>query len=143
MSQTVLTLEERLFAQEEHCEYDFGGSYLSISLLPLTLPTRTHFHTLDSQFKKLKQNSVFINHQKGWANLKPCKNYQSARVFSQSIYLNKLAHTKKENKKPYEYSAKGDSFHYGSFLRFHNSFFQLKTAMMVKTMETLLMIACL
>lgn len=116
-SQTVLTLEERLFAQGEHCEYDLGGNYVNINLL--TLPT-TNFHKLDLQIKKLKQNSVSINHQKGWANMKLCKNHQSAGAFSQSICLNKLAHVETENKKPSEYIVRYDSLNYSTCLHFHN-----------------------
>lgn len=142
LSQTVLTLEERLFAQGEHCEYDFGGNYVSINLIPLSLPT-TNFHKLDLQVKKLKQNSVSIKHHKGWANMKLCKNHQSARAFSQSICLNKLAHVETENKKPSEYTVKNGSLNYSTCLHFHNKFFQQRRAMMVRTMEASLITACL
>ncbi|XP_036129765.1 zinc finger protein 544-like isoform X1 [Molossus molossus] len=120
LSQSVLTSKERMFAQEEHCEHDLGGSYLNVSLLPPTLPARTHLHKLDSQIKKLKQNSVFISHQKDSAHLKPCENLESARAFSQSIHLNKLANVKMVNSKPYNYPVKSDSFKYGTSVHFHN-----------------------
>ncbi|XP_014649853.1 PREDICTED: zinc finger protein 544 isoform X1 [Ceratotherium simum simum] len=122
LSQTGLT-SERLFTQEEHCEHDLRGSRLSLSLVPPTLSTRTHFHKLDSQVKKLKQNSVFINHQKDWADLKPCENHQSSRAFCQSIYLNKLANDEMGNKKPYECTVSSGSFNYGTSLHFRNIIF--------------------
>ncbi|XP_046536543.1 zinc finger protein 544 isoform X1 [Equus quagga] len=118
-SQTRLT-SERLFAQGEHCEHDLWGSYLSLSLLPSTLPIRTHFQKFNAQVKKLKQNSVFINHQKDWTDLKPCESHQSVRAFCQSIYLNKLANGEMGNKKPCEYTVSSDSFNCDTSLHFHN-----------------------
>ncbi|KAF5929463.1 hypothetical protein HPG69_007213 [Diceros bicornis minor] len=127
LSQTELT-SERLFTQEEHCEHDLRGSRLSLSLVPPTLPTRTHFHKLDSQVKKLKQNSVFVNHQKDWADLKPCENHQSSRAFCQSIYLNKLANDEMGNKKPYECTVSSGSFNYGTSLHFRNIIFSAENS---------------
>ncbi|XP_044113403.1 LOW QUALITY PROTEIN: zinc finger protein 544-like [Neovison vison] len=121
-SQVVLTTET-LFAQGDHCEHDLGGSYLSISLLPPTLLTRTHFRTLDSQVKMLKQNSVFMNHEKGQVDRKPYENHQSAGVFSRSIYLNKLGNVEMRNKKLCEYTVTSDSLSYGTSLQFHNRLF--------------------
>ncbi|XP_032180702.1 zinc finger protein 544-like isoform X1 [Mustela erminea] len=121
-SQMVLTTET-LFAQGDHCEHDLGGSYLSVSLLPPTLLTRTHFCTLDSQVKKLKQNSVFMNHEKGQVDRKPYENHQSAGVFCQSIYLNKLGNVEMRNKKLCEYTVTSDSLSYGTSLQFHNRLF--------------------
>ena len=133
LSQTVLT-SERLFAQ--------GGSYLSLSLLPPTLPTRTHFHKLNSQGKRLKQNSVFINHQKNWADLKSCEDHQSARAFCQSIYLNKIANVETGNKNlMIILSVVTLSTVVPPFV-FLIEFFQQRMAMTVR-METALIIACL
>ena len=122
LSQMVLT-SDTLFAQGEHCEHDPGGSYLSLSLLSPTLPTRTHFHMLDSQVRRLKWNSVFINHEKGWADWNPCENHQIVRAFCQSIYLNEFGNVEMRNKKSYEYTVSTDSFNYGISLRFHNRIF--------------------
>ncbi|XP_016071343.1 PREDICTED: zinc finger protein 544 isoform X2 [Miniopterus natalensis] len=123
LSQIVFISKERVFIQEESCEPDLGGSYLSVSLLTPTLPAGTHLHKLNSQVKNLKHNSVFFNHQKGWGNLKPCENLESARAFSQSIYLNKLANNETGNQKPCDYTVKSDSFNYGTAVRFHNRIF--------------------
>ncbi|XP_059521562.1 zinc finger protein 544 isoform X1 [Myotis daubentonii] len=126
LSQTVPTSGGNVSAKVEHCEHDLGGSYLSESPLPLTLPARTPLHKLDSQFQELKQNSVFINHQKDGAHLQPCENLESARAFSQSVHLNKLANVETGNNKPYDYTVDSDSFHYGTSVRFHNRSFSVE-----------------
>ncbi|XP_008055553.1 zinc finger protein 544 [Carlito syrichta] len=123
LRQMVLT-SERLFPQGEHCELELGQRYpLSLSLLPPTLPTSVHFHKFYPQVKKLKQNSVFINHKKDWVGLKPCENHQRARAFCQSIYLSKLPNIETGNKKPYEHIVSGDSLSCGSSLCFHGRIF--------------------
>lgn len=112
----VVPTSERLFAQ--------GGCYLNLSILPPTLPLRTYFLKFNSPVKKLEQNSVFINRQQGWADLRPCEDYQRAIGFCQRIYLNKPANVEMENKKPYLYTVSSDSFSYGTSLRFlHTIFF--------------------
>ncbi|XP_046950325.1 zinc finger protein 544 isoform X2 [Lynx rufus] len=127
LSQTILT-PERPFAHGKHCEPDLGGSYLNLRLLPPTLPTRAHFHTLESQVKKLKPNSVFINHEKGWADLKPHENHQSPSAFYQSISLNKFTNVETRNKKPYEYTVSSDSFNYDTSLQYHNRIFSAESS---------------
>lgn len=126
LSQIVPTSGENMFAKVEHCKHDLGGSYLSESLLPLTLPTRIHLHKRDSQFKELKQTSVFINHQKSGTLLKPCENLGSARAFSESIHLNTLANVETGSNKPCGYTIDSDSFHYGTSVHFHNRSFSIK-----------------
>ncbi|XP_054423784.1 zinc finger protein 544 isoform X2 [Pteronotus mesoamericanus] len=127
-SQILLTLQERPFAQEEHCKHDLGGSCQSKSLLPPSLPAKTHFHQLDSQAQQLKQSSVFVNHQKGWTNRKPCENPESARAFSQNIHLHKLEDVETKDKSPHEYTVRNDSLNCGASVRFCNRIFSAENS---------------
>ncbi|KAM8791799.1 zinc finger protein 544 [Rhynchonycteris naso] len=124
-----LSSEEKLLAQEEPCEHDLGGSYLSVvSLLPPALPARMHFPKLSAQVKKWKETSVSVNHQKGRANLKPCEDLESASTFPQSTRLNKPADVELGNQKPDEYTVRSDSWHYGTSVCFHNRMFSAENS---------------
>ncbi|XP_066126877.1 zinc finger protein 544 isoform X1 [Saccopteryx bilineata] len=117
----VLTSEERLLAQEEPCEHDLEGSYLSVvGLLPPALPAKTHFPKLSAQVKKLKETSVCVNRQKGRANLKPCEDLESASACPQSTRSNKPADVELGNQKPDKYTVRSDSLHCGTSVCFHN-----------------------